>query len=158
MSRHRKLRYCVRVIVIKDDKILLGSTTNSRGTIYKFPGGGVEGKETFEEACKKEVLEEVGVEITEVQSLDYVRLHKHKFLHEATNTVYEESEDHWYTAKYVQDNLSLLNIEGDAMAYHWVSVDEALRKMNRNRNNLFRRYAIAALRIVKERLNDVKHK
>jgi 8-oxo-dGTP pyrophosphatase MutT (NUDIX family) len=58
------LRNAVRAIIIKDKSILmvhLGKTNE-----YKFPGGGIEENESFEEALKREVLEEIGFSVIKI--------------------------------------------------------------------------------------------
>ena len=54
---HRK---ALRGIALREGKVLLLS--NLRGD-YKFPGGGLEPSETAEEALKREVKEETGLEV-----------------------------------------------------------------------------------------------
>jgi ADP-ribose pyrophosphatase YjhB (NUDIX family) len=57
-------RNAVRAIILKENKILmvLLEKTNE----YKFPGGGVEKNETFEDALKREVLEETGCNVIKI--------------------------------------------------------------------------------------------
>jgi len=57
-------RNAVRAIILKDNKILmvLLEKTNE----YKFPGGGVEKNETFEDALKREVSEETGCNVIKI--------------------------------------------------------------------------------------------
>lgn len=81
-------------IVIKDGKILLMHRLKNGREYYVFPGGGVEENENFEEALKREMMEELGVEISgqkllfefenELQGRDNVQLtgnpNEHYFL------------------------------------------------------------------------------
>lgn len=53
-----------RGIVVKDNLYLV--TRQVKYDIYMFPGGGIEPNETYEETCKREVLEETGI-IVEVR-------------------------------------------------------------------------------------------
>ena len=48
-----------KALIINDDKILIGN----ENSVYEFPGGHLEEGETFHECLKREVLEEVGIEI-----------------------------------------------------------------------------------------------
>lgn len=55
----------VRTLVINNNKILL--VKHSYGNKYYLPGGGVKKFESFENAAKREVLEETGYKITKVK-------------------------------------------------------------------------------------------
>lgn len=60
-------RRAARGVLINDSRILLVySEVNGD---YKFPGGGIDEKESNEDAVKREVLEECGVKVTSVISL-----------------------------------------------------------------------------------------
>jgi 8-oxo-dGTP diphosphatase len=57
----------VGVFVIKDKKILMGQRINAHGEgTWSLPGGHLEFFETFEDCAKREVLEETGLNITDV--------------------------------------------------------------------------------------------
>lgn len=55
------------VIFSKDGKLLMGRKDPSKGGVYSdcwhIPGGGVDPEETFEDALKREVREETGIDI-----------------------------------------------------------------------------------------------
>lgn len=51
----------IKVLIIRDNKILIA---NEKG-LFHFPGGHLEADETFEECLKREVLEEVGIEVSD---------------------------------------------------------------------------------------------
>ena len=55
----KNLRHACRGIVVNDGKVLLGYHTNENK--YIIPGGGVEGSETYEQCCERELLEETGM-------------------------------------------------------------------------------------------------
>lgn len=52
-----------RGIIIKDDKIAIMKRTKRGKRFYVFPGGGLEENETPEQCCKREVLEEFGINV-----------------------------------------------------------------------------------------------
>jgi 8-oxo-dGTP pyrophosphatase MutT (NUDIX family) len=56
------------IIISKDNKFLMGKKDPAKGGVYSdcwhIPGGGVDENETFEEAIKREVMEEVGIDIS----------------------------------------------------------------------------------------------
>jgi mutator protein MutT len=57
-------------LVIKDGQILLMRRfVKGRGEYWVFPGGGVEEGETVEQAMKREVLEELSLQVTEYNLL-----------------------------------------------------------------------------------------
>jgi ADP-ribose pyrophosphatase YjhB (NUDIX family) len=57
-------RNAVRAIIFKENKILLVFLEKTNE--YKFPGGGVEKNEAFEDALKREVLEETGCNVIKI--------------------------------------------------------------------------------------------
>jgi mutator protein MutT len=62
-------------IVVKKNEVLLVQKKNSKGSpIWRFPGGKVENKESFEEALVREVKEETGIEclpLAEIATRDW---------------------------------------------------------------------------------------
>jgi ADP-ribose pyrophosphatase YjhB (NUDIX family) len=65
----------VRAILEKEGKILLLKRTKPNETYWVFPGGGVEAGENLEDALKREVFEETGLEV-EVRELIHSRIFK----------------------------------------------------------------------------------
>jgi len=53
----------VRAVIIKDNKVLTIKRTKPNETYWVIPGGGVEDKETNEEALVREIKEELGIDI-----------------------------------------------------------------------------------------------
>ena len=64
--KHRTIvRNAVRAVIIKGNKILMVRLEKTNE--YKFPGGGIEEDETIEEALTREVLEEVGRNVSKIE-------------------------------------------------------------------------------------------
>lgn len=57
----RKKRVACRGLVIENSKILL--TYEQNKDVYMSPGGGVEVGETFEVCCRREIMEEAGLDV-----------------------------------------------------------------------------------------------
>ena len=55
------------VIIIKNNKILVGKRTGSHAQKYSIPGGHLEVGETFEEAAIREIKEETNLDIEDPQ-------------------------------------------------------------------------------------------
>ena len=90
------------VIVVSDGKVLLGRRKNAHGGgTWSFPGGHLEKHETFEECAKREVMEEVGIEIDNVLPLAF------------TNDIFEEEDRHYVTLFFRADYVGghVINME-----------------------------------------------
>lgn len=70
-----KARLVVTVIIEKDGKILLGEKPQNVGpypNAWHLPGGGVElEKESLEEAVRREVKEETGLDISKIERVSF---------------------------------------------------------------------------------------
>jgi len=85
----------VAVIVIKDDKVLLGKRKHSHGTGgWQFPGGHLEFNESIEACAKREVLEETGIHIKSLRFGPY------------TNDIFEKEGKHYVTLFVIADYVS----------------------------------------------------
>ena len=62
------VRTGIGVFIFKDGKFLMGQRRNSHGDgTWSIPGGHLEFGETFEDAAKREVLEETGLKIKNIR-------------------------------------------------------------------------------------------
>jgi len=76
----------VGVIIVKDNKVLLGKRKNAHGEgDWAFPGGHLEMNEAWEDCVKREVMEEVGIEVKNIRFAS------------ATNDIFEKESKHYIT-------------------------------------------------------------
>ena len=82
----------VGIIVRKEEKVLLGKRKNVHGEgTWQFPGGHLEYFETIFECAKREVHEEVGIEITNLQIATF------------TNDLFKKERKHYVTLFVLSD-------------------------------------------------------
>ncbi|GBE04812.1 MAG TPA: NUDIX domain-containing protein [Nitrospirae bacterium] len=88
-----KLKLGVGVFVRKDNKILLGkriSKTHGNGE-WSLPGGNLEKWESLKQCCLREVSEETGLSIKNIQKLIF------------TNDMFPEADLHYITLYFTAD-------------------------------------------------------
>lgn len=75
MENQNIVKVGIGVMIMKDGKVLLGKRKGSHASgEYSFPGGHIEYMESFIESAKREVMEEVGIEIDNVRFLRLLNL------------------------------------------------------------------------------------
>lgn len=73
MNDKKQPQVGIGVIIRKDNKILLGKRINAHhADVWSVPGGHVEFGETLSDCARREVMEEVGIEIENVVHGPYV--------------------------------------------------------------------------------------
>jgi 8-oxo-dGTP diphosphatase len=84
MSQEGKIaKVVVGVIIFKDDKVLIGKRRRKHGDgEYSFPGGALEYGEYFEDCVRREVLEEAGIKIKNINFLSIANSTKLFGIHE----------------------------------------------------------------------------
>jgi ADP-ribose pyrophosphatase YjhB (NUDIX family) len=103
LNWERYERIAVRAIVIKGSRIAL--VKNIKEGYYKFPGGGVEDKESFLEALARETQEEIGLKIIPDSVKEYGMIHEiRKSLHTHSEIFHQKS--YYYTASVEEDEFS----------------------------------------------------
>ncbi|MEM7347488.1 MAG: NUDIX hydrolase [Chloroflexota bacterium] len=105
----------VAVIIKKEDKVLLGRRKGSHGAGgWQFPGGHLEFKEDIETCARREVLEETGLRVTNIQRQTF------------TNDLFQTENKHYITlfvtADYVEGEPQVLEPDKCEM-WDWYSWD-----------------------------------
>ncbi len=119
-------RYASRAVIFKENKILLLYLTETKE--YKFPGGGVEKDESFEDALIREAGEEAGVNISIIKScLGYIdQIYPDKY--DYTKTYYMRSI--YYLCE-ISNNYQKqrLSKQETSLGFtpKWLSLDEAIK-------------------------------
>ena len=76
----------IAVMVVKDNRVLLGKRKNAHGSgTWAFPGGHLEFNESIETCAKREVLEETGIQIKNLRYGPY------------TNDIFTDEDKHYVT-------------------------------------------------------------
>lgn len=124
---NRKVNYrqAVRGIIFKDSKILMVHTNKGD---YKFPGGGVNKEEAFEEALMREVCEETGYTVNNV--LGKMGVMVERKIDDFDETLMFEMTSHYYlcevsntkTAQKLDDYEADLDFQPI-----WMFIDEAIK-------------------------------
>lgn len=154
MSDLRSYRECVRIIICKDNLVLLGERRYSDGTLmyYEFPGGGVEKNETISDTVKRESLEEVGMVVDNVRSLDIRYSYNISYNNPTRAKKYKGGNDVWCVCDFVKQDHSLHGKDGDALPYKWVPVEEAINLIKNGPPSKYNQARLEALDKVR-RLN-----
>lgn len=128
------IREAVRAIIIIDNKILL--IQSNKGD-YKFPGGGLEGKENHSEGLIREVREETGY--TNCILKDKVGIVVERKSDEKDSNALFQMTSHYYFCRLKNKNIITQKLDEyeSAQEYSpkWVSLDEAI-KQNQSLINL----------------------
>lgn len=108
-------RVGVGVMVFKDNKILLGKRKSSHGAgEYAFPGGHLEYMESFSDCAKREIGEECGIKVKNINFLLLMNLKKYAPKHYVHITLIAD----WESG--IPEVLEPTKCEG----WNWYSLDE----------------------------------
>lgn len=156
MSDSRVYRDCVRIIIRKGDLVLLGERLYSDNTLmyYEFPGGGIEEGDSVEDTVKKESLEEVGMVVDNVVSLDLRYTYDISYNNQSRARKYKGGRDEWYVCDFVREDHSVHGKEGDALPYRWVPIDKVIDLIRNGPASKYNEARLAALNKVKK-LNEL---
>ncbi len=105
----------VAAIIINDNKYFIAQRNRNKhlGLFWEFPGGKVEHNETYEEALKREIKEELNIDILINYKLGKENYKDYKI----------DIELHYFICSYIKGDLKLVEHEDSA----WVKKEE-LRK------------------------------
>lgn len=78
LAPNYRVRKAARCIIVNDLLEVAVLHVRNKG-YYKLPGGGVEKQETLEEALRREMLEEVGVEIKLIREVGLILEYRNQF-------------------------------------------------------------------------------
>lgn len=118
MTEQKQPQVGVSVIIIKENKVLLGKRKGSHGSgTWAFPGGLIKKWESFEETCKREVKEETNLDIKLIDKNPIA----------ITNDFFKDENKHYITlffrAEIISGELKLLEPE-KAEEWKWFSWSE----------------------------------
>lgn len=116
----RKIRNSAKALIIKDGKLLAIKLNDNGDVFYIMPGGGQDSEETLTDAVKREVAEEMGIEII-TKSLEFVIEGVHG---EAFHRV-----DLIFLCEYVGlINGAVLHGDTNQVGYEWLDIENLLEK------------------------------
>ena len=97
-------------IILNHSKVLVGwrSGQQHQGNKDEFPGGKVEGLETAEQACKREILEEVGIQLSHIAHMQ---------------TIEHEYDDALLTLHFFYSALNDEYLNSISLPWQWVERD-----------------------------------
>ena len=118
----------VAVILIKNNNVLLGKRLNSHGSgTWAFPGGHLEFNESVEDCAAREVFEETGLSIKNIQQAAF------------TNDLFKKENKHYITlfvtAEFKAGDLQLKEPE-KCSEWKWFKWDELPRPLFLSLENL----------------------
>ena len=113
-NKEQRPKVGMGVLIFKEGKVLVGKRAGEyAGGEYAFPGGHIEYMESFEECVRREVREEVGIEVKNI-----------KFLNVANVTTY--APKHYINVEFTADWESgePQTLEPDKITdWQWCSID-----------------------------------
>jgi 8-oxo-dGTP diphosphatase len=133
----------VGVMVLNNDKVLLGKRKNSHGSLtWSFPGGHLEFQESLFECAQREVMEETGIKIKNLSKGPY------------TNDIFTKENLHYLTvyitAEYDSGKVILKEPE-KCLEWRWFDIDYLPENLFLPLENLLKEYSsLAKIKSVEE--------
>ena len=127
----------VGVYIFKDDKLVVGKIKTSSWSGYIVPGGGVDPRESLEDAAIREVKEELGISIKNLKLLSknikikYSEINKFNKKYEH----YSGYNNSFFVAEYNNEDKSIFNSEGDGFDIKEVTISELINFFKQHAKN-----------------------
>ncbi|MBU2542875.1 NUDIX domain-containing protein [Patescibacteria group bacterium] len=114
-------------VIIENGKVLLDKEQKSYGiTNWLFPGGKKEGDKTHEETCRREVMEELGIEIKIIKQLETIERDKDNV--------------HWILHHFLAERIGEIKIGDDVIEYGWFDIDNLPDDCSENVKTIIQSY------------------
>ena len=122
-----RTRQAALCILRRDHTFLVAQITDPHtGRVYhRPPGGGLEPNESPEDAVRREIGEELGITLTDIQALgaiDHIWFWKGYEVHERAWLFLADSSEHQHLKK--GETPEILEADGDRFTTHWRSIRE----------------------------------
>lgn len=157
MKSFSKLPYRdnVACIVFKKDKFLLVQLQGWDKKFWKFPQGGLRKGESFKDAVKRELLEELGIKNFKIIGRSQ-RLNKYDW-DEGTiklaGSKWRGQIQRFFMVEFLGDEKEIKVLKGEIQDFKWVSWNELFEHINHD-HQIFKGYAEAVKDAVHELLNS----
>lgn len=143
-------RKAARAVVFNDDKKIAVMNVSNDG-YHKLPGGGVEEDEDIMDALKRELLEEVGVEVNILDQLGMIIEKRYMFKQTSYCYIVEAVGEYKGTA-YTEDEIN------NGFILEWMDLDTALSTLEADKplkdiGIIIRERDLSFLRYFKENFN-----
>lgn len=119
------LRQKVEVVIINKDGLICMCPPSNKRRYWTIPGGGIDEGETHVDAAIRECLEEVGIMVKNVRSLNFSKVFMN--ITRATQEGYDGGESHFYVADFSHYDTSLFDSAGDGRNITWQTLGQARR-------------------------------
>lgn len=152
ISDKRSYRQCVRVVIFKDKRLLLGKKfIGGVFSYYEFPGGGIDDGETIQQAVIKECLEEVGIKVKNVTPLQGMHFkYEVNYPNPERAKLYRGGEDSWCICHFDKFDTSLYGSQNDTLPYTWETLDSTVRLIKAGPDNRFNAARLQVLDLIKQ--------
>ncbi len=77
MEENNHTRNIARLVIASEDNVLLAEFTGGKKTIYFLPGGGIEYNESIFDAAARELNEEIGIVVDDIEAVTPIAVHEH---------------------------------------------------------------------------------